>query len=158
MTINLRNAETGGIYTTTDINGDGGEAQARIYEARGWERVPAAVIAAEAAVDHPVDNLDSLDDSELADVAVRNHIDIPPDATRDELVAAITERFPDPPPDLTGVDLDALTKAELADLADRHGIEGVSMGQTKDEMVDAITASTSSPTDDTSDDTNLEET
>lgn len=153
MTIFLRHPGTGGVYETADINGDGGEAQALLYESRGWVRTPAAVIAAERVLGRTVDALEDLADEDLADVAVRSAIPVPPDASADELVAALTERFPDPPPppvDLADVDLDALTKAELAELADQHGIEGVSTAQTKDEMVAALTS--------VPDDTNTEET
>lgn len=153
MTIFLRHSETKGVYETADINGDGGETQAQLYEARGWERVPAVVIAAERTLGRPVDTLDDLSDEELSDIAVANFVPVPDGANGDDIAAALTDYFPDPPPapvDLAAVDLDALTKADLAKLAEEHGIEGVTTSQTKDEMVAALTTP--------ADDTNTEET
>lgn len=96
MGVFLKHPVVDGVIETVDINGDGGEAQAAVHEARGWFRVPASVVAAEQVVGRPVDKLDDLKVEELSDVAVRNQIVVPPKAKKDDLVRLLEDTFDAP--------------------------------------------------------------
>lgn len=62
MGVFLRHPETEAVIETTDINGDGGEAQAELYESRGWQRVDAERPAFGDGPPIVVDPPESLDD------------------------------------------------------------------------------------------------
>jgi hypothetical protein len=116
VTIFLRHPEVDGVIEATDIGGDGGETQARHYEARDWVRIEPVLLAAAAIVGHDVESLDALTKDELSEVAVRSHIDVDAKATKTDLVKAIDAGFgADQEADLSIAIADANTEAALSD-------------------------------------------